>query len=150
MDLTDEQWALIAPLVAEKPRIKRRKIDGRGRPRVPARPILDAIIWVLRTGAPWADLPRRYPPYQTCHHRFQQWSRDGTLLKVLLTLAKDLKERGQLDLSESFIDGMFVPAKKGGGRWEKPSGVKAQRSWQWQTAMVFLSPYAQRALRRMK
>jgi transposase len=150
MDLTDEQWALIAPLVAEKPRIKRRKVDGRGRPRVPSRPILDAILWVLRTGAPWADLPRRYPPYQTCHRRFQQWSRDGTLRKVLLTLAKDLKERGQLDLSESFIDGRFVPAKKGGGRWDPPVGAKAQRSWPLQTAMVFLSPSAQRALRRMK
>jgi len=150
MDLTDEQWALIAPLVAEKPRIKRRKIDGRGRPRVPARPILDAILWVLRTSAPWADLPRRYPPYQTCHRRFQQWSRDGTLKRVLCTLAMDLKERGDLDLEESFIDGMFVPAKKGGGAWEKPSGVRAQRSWPFQTALVFLSPFAQQALHPTK
>lgn len=150
MDLTDEQWKLIAPLVADKPRIKRRKIDGRGRPRVPARPIMNAILWVLRTGAPWYDLPDRYPPYQTCHRRFQQWSRDGTWTRVLRTLADDLKERGDLDLDESFIDGMFVPAKKGGGVWEKPSGVKAQRSWPWQTALVFLSPSAQPVLHRTK
>ena len=150
MDLTDEQWAFIAPLVAEKPRIKRRKVDGRGRPRVPARDVLNGILWILRTGAPWHDLPDRYPSYQTCHRRFQEWSRKGTLLKILLALARDLMERGLLDLSESFIDGMFVPAKKGGGRWEKPSGVKAQKSWPWQTALVFLSPFAQTALRLMK
>jgi len=150
MDLTDEQWALIAPLVAEKPRIKRRKMDGRGRPRVPARPILNGILWVLRTGAPWHDLPDRYPSYQTCHRRFQQWSREGILKRLLRNLADDLKERGELDLDESFIDGMFVPAKKGGGAWERPSGARAQRSWPFQTALVFLSPFAQQVLRPTK
>jgi transposase len=150
MELTDVQWELIAPYVAARPRIKRRKVDGRGRPRVPSRPIMNAILWIMRTGAPWADLPGRYPSYQTCHRRFQQWSRDGSLKRALRALAKDLKERGDLDLEESFIDGMFVPAKKGGGLWEKPSGAKAPKSWQWQTALVFLSPYAQRVLRRTK
>ena len=150
MDLTEDQWALIAALVVDRPRIKRRKVDGRGRPRVPARPILNGILWILRTGAPWHDLPDRYPSYQTCHRRFQQWSRDGTFEQVLRTLAEDLRDRGELDLSESFIDGTFVPAKKGGGRWVPPVGGKARRSWPWQTALVFLSPCAQRALRRMK
>lgn len=150
MDLTDEQWQILEPLVTEKPRRRGRKIDGRGRPRVPSRPILNAILWVLRTGAPWADIPGRYPSYQTCHRRFQQWARDGTLKRVLRALAQDLKERGGLDLDESFIDGMFVPAKKGGGRWERPSGGKVRKSWPYQTARVFRSPFAQLALRRMK
>lgn len=150
MDLTDEQWAIIAPLVVEKPRVKRGKVDGRGRPRVPAREVWDGIFWILRTGAPWHDLPDRYPPYQTCHRRFQEYSRNKTLHKVLLAIAVDLRDRGNLDLSESFIDGMFVPAKKGGTKWERPSAAKAQRSWQLQTAMVFLSPSAQRVLRHMK
>jgi hypothetical protein len=112
--------------------------------------VWNGIFWVLRTGAPWHDLPDRYPPYQTCHRRFQEYSRNKTFHKVLLAIAVDLRDRGDLDLSESFIDGMFVPAKKGGGRWERPSAAKAQRSWQLQTAMVFLSPSAQRVLRRMK
>jgi transposase len=150
MDLTDEQWAIIAPLVIDKPRLKRGKVDGRGRPRVPAREVWNGIFWVLRTGAPWHDLPDRYPPYQTCHRRFQEYSRDKTLHKVLLAIAVDLRDRGDLDLSESFIDGMFVPAKKGGSKWERPSAAKAQRSWPLQTAMVFLSPSAQRVLRHMK
>ena len=146
MDLTDEQWTILQPLIPEPPR----RPDGRGRPWRDAREVLHGVLWILRTGAPWQDLPERYPPYQTCHRRFQQWVRDGTLEKVLQTLAADLRDRGGLDLSECFIDGTFVIAKKGAQGWEKPSGAKVQSSWQWQMALVFLSPYPLEVLRRMK
>jgi transposase len=69
MDLTDEQWAVVEPFLP-KP-VKR--ADGKGRPRVDNRAILNGILLVMRTGAPWHDLPNRYPPYQTCHRRFQEW-----------------------------------------------------------------------------
>jgi hypothetical protein len=59
---------------------------------------------------------------------------------VLEAVAQDLKERGGLDISECFIAGTFVVAKKGAGVCEKPSGAKVRSSWQWQTALVFLSP----------
>ncbi len=78
---------------------------------------------MLRTGAHWRDLPERYPPYQTCHRRFQRWVEKGVLSHILEALAEDLKERGRLDLSECFIDGTFVVAKKGGATWERPSSV---------------------------
>ena len=94
MDLTDEQWPMIEPLVIVRPRLRRRKVDRRERPRVASRPIMNAILWIMRTGAKWADLPGRYPSYQTCHHRFQQWSRDKSLERMLRALARDLKERG--------------------------------------------------------
>ena len=74
----------------------------------------NGVLWVLRTGAPWYDLLERYPPYQTCHRRFQTWVHDGTLEGILKALAQDLKERGGLDLTECFIDGTFIVAKKGG------------------------------------
>jgi hypothetical protein len=54
--------------------------------------------------------------------------------KLLLTLAQHLKDAGGLDLKECFVDGTFVPAKKGGDRWAKPSGARAPRSWALQTA----------------
>ena len=75
--------------------------------------MLNGVVGVLRTGAPWPDLPERYPPYQTCHRRFQRWVRDGALKRVLRVLTEDLKERGRLDLSECFIDGTFIAAKRG-------------------------------------
>jgi transposase len=84
-----------------------------GAPGAAAARCASGIVWILRTEAQWSDLPERYPPYHTCHRRFQPCVRDGTLECVLETLARDLKERGQLDLSDCFIDGTFIVAKKG-------------------------------------
>ena len=75
MDLTDEQWEVLEPLIPVPPR----RGDGRGRPWRDPRDVLNAILWILRTGAPWKDLPERYPPYQTCHRRFQKWIEEGVL-----------------------------------------------------------------------
>src|SRR3954447_10743649 len=107
MDITDEQWAVVQGHLPER-------TSNRGRPRRDDRAILNGILWVMRTGAPWAVLPDRYPPYQTCHRRFQEWVRASVFEHILQTLVHDLKERGDLDLSECFIDGSFVIAKKGG------------------------------------
>ncbi len=144
MKLTDAQWHLIQPLFAhqESPR--------RGRPSCPAREVLDGVLWILKTGARWKDLPPRYPSYQTCHRRFQQWARDGTLERVLRMLAQDLKERGGLDIREAVIDGTFSGAKKGALALGKPSAARVPSSWQRRTAMVYLSPPGLRVLRRMK
>jgi transposase len=110
MDLTDEQWEVLEPLIPDPPQ----REDRRGRPWRDPRDVLNGILWILRTGAPWKDLPERYPPYQTCHRRFQRWIEEGVLSRVLEVLAQDLEERGEIDLSECYIDGTFVVAKKGG------------------------------------
>lgn len=121
MDLTDEQWAVLEPLIPTPPR----RTDGKGRPWRNPRDILNGILWILRTGAPWHDLPERYPSYQTSHRRFQQWVAQGTLSRILEALAEDLKERGNLNLSECFIDGTFVMAKKRGAlRWKDQAGQR--------------------------
>jgi len=135
-ELTDEQWAVIAPLIPENPR----REDGRGRPWRDNREVLNGILWILRTGARWQDLPERLPPYQTCHRRFQGWVRSGVFRSVLEALAEDLRVRGKLDLSECFIDGTFAAAKKGASMSARPSGARGRSSWQWQTALVYLSP----------
>ncbi|MGV3616611.1 MAG: IS5 family transposase [Fimbriimonas sp.] len=111
MDLTEAQWALVGPLLPE-PKVRE---DGKGRRWSEPRDILNGILWILRTGAPWKDLPERYPPKSTCHRRFQTWAEDGTLLSVLKALAQDLEERGGIDLSECFVDATFASAKKGAG-----------------------------------
>src|SRR5580700_1531786 len=109
-DLTEAQWKILNILIPEPTPRK----DGRGRPWKDRRAVLNGILWVLRTGAPWADLPERYPSYQTCHRRFQQWVRSGIMRGVLDALAEDLRIRGRLDVREAFIEGSFAPAKKGG------------------------------------
>ena len=146
MDLTDEQWRVVEAILPEDPV----RDDGRGRPWSDRRKVLNGVLWILRTGAPWQDLPPRYGPYQTAHRRFQNWVRSGALERVLLALAQHLKDAGGLDLKECFVDGTFVPAKKGGAGLGRPSGAKAPRSWALQTAMVFLSPCGQRVLRQRK
>jgi transposase len=89
-DLTDVQWETLDDLIPEP----HRREDGRGRPWKDRRAVLNGILWVLRTGAPWADVPERYPSYQTCHRRFQQWVRSGVMRGVLEALALNLKIRG--------------------------------------------------------
>ena len=135
-ELTDEQWALIGPLIPEPPR----REDNRGRPGRDTREVMNGVLWILRSGARWQDLP----------DRFQQWVRSGVLRQVLEALAEDLRVRGELDLSECFIDATFIVAKKGDSGWERPSGAKVRSSWRWQTALVFLSPSTRRLLARMK
>jgi transposase len=89
--------------------------------------------WVVKTGASWRDLPKDYPQYQTCRRRFQQWVEEGVFGKIIEALAKNLQERGGIDVS---VDGKFSLAKKGGFLWERLSVVKAPRSWQSRTLMV--------------
>jgi transposase len=104
------------------------KKDPRGRkPRDP-REVLNGILWILRTGAPWKDLPDRYPPYQTCHRRFQQWVKAEIFRRIVDELATELHNRGGLDIRKAFIDGSFVLAQKGGPLSAGQSGVKAAGS----------------------
>ncbi len=146
MDLTNEQWAVIDPLIVRPPR----RADGKGRPRRDDRPMLNGILWILRMGAPWPDLPDRHPPFQTRHRRFQEWIGNGTFERILTVLADDRLERGELDRSECFIDGACVAAKQGAGASESPDGAKVRSSWRLQTALVFLSPSTLSLLSRMK
>lgn len=110
MDLKDEQWNIIEHFI---PKRKVRK-DGKGRPPQNPRVILNGILWILRTGAQWKYLPKKYGSYQTCHRYFQSWNRSGVMKRILKAIAKDLKERGKIDVRECFIDGTFSGAKKGG------------------------------------
>lgn len=146
MDLTNEQWQRIAEFIPE-PKAGPGKS---GRPPQDARAVLNGILWILRTGAPWKDLPPRYPPRSTCHRRFQEWTQSGLFDKILCTLAEDLRDRGDIDLREGFIDGTFAPAKKGALAWARPNGAKAPKSWALQTLAVFLSPWTQAVLVRTK
>jgi transposase len=88
-----------------------RRSDGRGRAWQDTRAVLNGILWNLGTGAQWREVPRKYPSYQTCHRRFQQWEREGKLELILHVLAEQLQARGKLQLAVAFVDASFTGAK---------------------------------------
>lgn len=78
-DLSDEEWRLVEPLL---PKV------GKGKRRVDDRQVINGIFYVLRTGAPWRDLPERYGPYTTVYNRFNRWAKRGVWLRVFEELAQ--------------------------------------------------------------
>ena len=105
--LTDEQWNWIDDLFAPPKRT--------GRPPRNRRTMMDGILWTLRTGSPWRDLPRAFGPWQTVWRLFDQWNDDGTLIAILNRL------RGQVQIDEQLwcVDGTVVRAARcaaGGGK----------------------------------
>src|SRR5262249_32546453 len=102
--------------------------DGRpGRKPIPTRRVLEAVLWILNTGAQWHMLPQSYPNYKTVHRRFQTWCRDAVLRRVLTDVANELRDRGALNEEECFIDATFVMAKGGGlgmGATKRGKGMK--------------------------
>src|SRR5580658_3745034 len=136
MDLTDKQWKVIEPLIPPWPR----REDGKGRPPKDPRTLLNGMLWILRTGAPWKDLPARYGDDSTCHRRFEMWTRNGTLEAIRRALLQDLADRGKVKLDEGFVDATFVAAKKGGPALALLNVARGPSSWQSSTAMAFLFP----------
>jgi len=129
--LSDAQWAKLEPLLP--------KYSSAGRPWKDNRAVLEGILWVLKTGARWRDLPSDFGVSPaTCWRRLRLWEERDVWLKVWRRFLAELDARGQLDWSESFIDGSFAPAKKGAPASAKPSAARARSGWWWSTAKVFL------------
>jgi transposase len=104
-ELTDAQWERLAPrLPPEKP--------SRWRPNRDHRPIVNAIRWRLKTGAPWRDVPAVYGPWETVYSRFRRWRRAGVWDRILAALQADADARGDLDWSLHCVDGSVVRAHR--------------------------------------
>ena len=121
--LSDEQWERIRKHFPEE-----HVADGRpGRKPIPTRRVLEAVLWILNTGAQWHMLPQSYPNYKTVHRRFQTWCSNEVLRRVLTDVANELRDKGVLDEEESFIDATFAMAKGGGaeiGPTKRGKGMK--------------------------
>ncbi len=103
-ELTDEEWERIAPLLPpthpHKP----------GHPWTDHRQVLNAILWILRTGAPWGDLPERYPPRSTCNDRLCRWKADGTWDRIFQhILAQEDKDSNVIWVDDA-LDATIVRA----------------------------------------
>src|ERR1700686_4334346 len=131
--LSEAQWQLIEPLLAEP---KRRR-DKRGRPWASNRWWLEGILWVLRTGAAWRFLPDKYPSPATCWRRLKQWEEQDVWLDAWRALLGALDGEGLLKGEEAFLDGSFAPAKKRAPQSVKPSAARERSGWYWSTVAVF-------------
>jgi transposase len=120
-ELTNQQWAKLAPLLPElKPSPKG------GRWPIPNRPCFEGILWVLRSGARWKDLPKRYPSPSTCWRRLRDWEKQGVWLRAWRTFLGQLDVKGRLRWHEVFADGTFSPAKKGAQRLARRNAERVQ------------------------
>lgn len=132
-ELTDAQWNKIEPLLP-----KRKRTPKGGRKPADDRLCLEGILWVLRSGARWKDLPKRFPSPSTCWRRLQEWEVQRVWEKIWRAFLGELDAQGRLDWSEVFADGSFAPAKKGATASVKPNAAKVRSGWWWSTAKVFL------------
>lgn len=128
-ELSDEQWAIIEPLLPHQ--------RGRGQRFRDHRTVLDGMFWKLCSGAAWRDLPERYGPWQTVYARFRRWTKAGLFEEILRALRLRLAADGNLDYSTWLVDSTSVRAtkaaagaKKGAasGRWATPEAASARSS----------------------
>ena len=103
-ELSDSEWGLVSDLMPP--------VRSTGRPARDHRTILNALMWILRAGSPWRDLPEHFGPYQTVFHRFNAWRKDGTLDRILERLHLRLDREGRLDWDLWCIDGSNVRATR--------------------------------------
>jgi transposase len=89
-EISDFEWAIISPLLPNKPR---------GVARVDDRKVLNGIYWRLRTGSPWDDIPERYGPSTTCYNRFVRWRKVGVWDAIFDAVSKAYE--GSLQMVDS-------------------------------------------------
>ena len=106
-DLTDAQYARLKPLLP--PRRPTKGSKG-GRPRNDDRPIINGILWILRTGAPWPDLPARYGPPSTVSTRLYRWKKAGIWDRILAAVQAAADAAGELDWETHHVDATVIRA----------------------------------------
>jgi transposase len=131
-ELSDEHWLLIADLFANPT-----PSPKGGRPMADSRACFEGVLWMLRSGARWKDLPPRFPSRSTVHRRFVEWVGSGVLDRAWKRLVRKLDRERRIDWREGFADGTFAPAKKGVNTSARPSGAKEPSSWSFPTRPAF-------------
>ena len=116
--LSDEQWALIEDIFLEP--------AATGRPPRDPRELFDGILWILRTGSPWRDIPEEFGPWKTVYNHFDRWNSDGTLDAIRQRLQSSFISEGKIDSELWCIDGTVMRAARcagGGGK----NGIQRNR-----------------------
>jgi transposase len=121
-ELTDEQWAVIEPLLPQA---------TTGRRLSSPRAMLNGMFWVLRSGAPWRDLPERFGPWQTVYHHFNSWRGRGVFNRMLEALQVRLDAEGHIDWDLWCVDGTMVRASRSAAGGGKKGGPQSPRTTHW-------------------
>lgn len=103
-DLNDRQWTKLEPLLPDDPQ--------HGHAYKPHRPVINGILWRIKTGAPWRDIPERYGPWQTCWDRLTRWSRQGVWKRILAALQAMEEEEGTIDWEKASLDSTSIKAHR--------------------------------------
>lgn len=108
-ELTDDEWNRIVDLLPPE------NTGKQDRPRKDNRTIVNGMVWIARSGAPWRDLPERYGPWETVYSRFRKWIEDGILDNIFCVLSLDA-ELEELSMDSSIVQAHqhSAGAKKGG------------------------------------
>ena len=141
--LSEEQWALLQPILPQTPKAVR------GRPALDNRSILEGILWKHLHQAPWYNLPSGYPSYQTCYRRYLLWQRTGVLDNIYRLLYKDLRDRGGLEIS-SLLEADRIQFSRRGSRWIFTLPPDLEGTWQASAALLLLNYFLKQAKQKIK
>ena len=144
-ELTDEQWIKIAPFLPEPC-----KSPKGGQTPKANRECFEGLLWILRTGARWKDMPDSFPSGPTCWRRLRDWDKIGAWERAWLAFVEELGERDGAMWEAVFADATFVPAKKGATASAKPNAARERSWWWWAAAKVFLWHSPSRRPRRRR
>jgi transposase len=128
-DLTNDEWQQLEPVLPpQKPKT--------GRPANDHRRIINGMLWIARTGAPWRDLPARYGPVGTVASRFYRWQQAGIWQRILAAVQQRADAEGQLDWDMHFVVGSTIRAH------QHAAGAKGGRRTpkRWAEAVVASAP----------
>ena len=112
-ELTDDEWNLLKGLFPTQKR------GGKWNDH---RTTLNGMLWILRSGAPWRDLPDRYGKWKSVYHRFNRWRRDGLFDRILKALQIRLDKQGKIDWDLWLVDGSNVRASRAAAGARKKGG----------------------------
>lgn len=121
-ELTNNQWKQLAPLLPPQK-------SSTGRPAHDHRLIVNGILWLTRTGAPWRDLPEHYGPWQTVASRFYRWQKAGVWARVLAALQQQADARGAVDWSQHYVDGSVIRAHQHAAGARRIKGGQSSKHW---------------------
>jgi transposase len=144
MDLTDEQWLLVQPLLPPL-----RASGGRGRPPLDPRALVNGVLWKLRYHKPWRTVPSRYGSHQACCLHYYAWKKSGLLESILDTLKEDLMTRGDFDFEKYIKNGIVFPALRN-DKYDFYIHPEYAEDWKVSTGLIFYYQIAQDVEQRFR